>query len=249
LYFAFFLGEPDILSSCGGSFTCIDCHTAFQGDAHKSHTSCISEAEKYQGKLYRGPKTQPPNSNAKPALAANTTPKQAASATLAKSTKQDNPKEATEAEPKEKVKKRKRSESTEEESKAESVQPDSKRAKKEDVEEKPEPEPEREMQTESPETQNGDGSASTVDLQGLKWRKVICKAIKQVRFPRCIAWTLSVLCLQHGGSADYNVIQAEVLENLLSPIKEKLQTIFAEKVEASSKIKVEKGTISMAKSK
>ena len=37
--------------------TCIDCGVDFEGEAYKAHTSCISEAEKYQGKLYRGPKT------------------------------------------------------------------------------------------------------------------------------------------------------------------------------------------------
>merc|ERR1711939_798257 len=37
-------------------FTCIDCNTTFQGDQYRSHTSCISEAEKYQKGLYKGPK-------------------------------------------------------------------------------------------------------------------------------------------------------------------------------------------------
>ncbi|KLT45677.1 hypothetical protein CC85DRAFT_325402 [Cutaneotrichosporon oleaginosum] len=41
---------------CWASFTCLDCSTTFQNQEYKSHTSCISEAEKYQGKLYRGPK-------------------------------------------------------------------------------------------------------------------------------------------------------------------------------------------------
>ena len=34
--------------------SCIDCGKDFPGDSYASHTSCISEAEKYQGKLYKG---------------------------------------------------------------------------------------------------------------------------------------------------------------------------------------------------
>lgn len=37
----------------GASFTCLDCMVHFQGFDYKSHTSCISEAQKYQGHLYR----------------------------------------------------------------------------------------------------------------------------------------------------------------------------------------------------
>ncbi|KAI8590420.1 LYAR-type C2HC zinc finger-domain-containing protein [Geranomyces variabilis] len=37
-------------------FSCIDCSTTFQGTDYRAHTSCISEAEKYQGALYKGPK-------------------------------------------------------------------------------------------------------------------------------------------------------------------------------------------------
>ncbi|XP_066927221.1 cell growth-regulating nucleolar protein-like isoform X1 [Clytia hemisphaerica] len=33
--------------------SCIDCGVDFPGDAYVSHTSCISEAEKYQGHLYQ----------------------------------------------------------------------------------------------------------------------------------------------------------------------------------------------------
>ncbi|KAI0339926.1 hypothetical protein BDW22DRAFT_1304421, partial [Trametopsis cervina] len=44
-------------SSCNAKFTCLDCATVFNGPAeYKSHTSCISEAEKYQKGLYKGPK-------------------------------------------------------------------------------------------------------------------------------------------------------------------------------------------------
>ncbi|KAL4979612.1 hypothetical protein BDW66DRAFT_126838 [Aspergillus desertorum] len=37
----------------GASFTCIDCMVHFQGTSYRSHTSCISEAQKYQGALYK----------------------------------------------------------------------------------------------------------------------------------------------------------------------------------------------------
>ncbi|EON65798.1 hypothetical protein W97_05037 [Coniosporium apollinis CBS 100218] len=46
------------------SFTCIDCMTNFQGTTYRAHTSCISEAQKYQGALYREkrkPNGQPQN--------------------------------------------------------------------------------------------------------------------------------------------------------------------------------------------
>ncbi|KAA8900820.1 hypothetical protein FN846DRAFT_752012, partial [Sphaerosporella brunnea] len=35
------------------TFTCIDCSTTFQGTNYRTHTSCISEEQKYQGALYR----------------------------------------------------------------------------------------------------------------------------------------------------------------------------------------------------
>ncbi|KAF8514128.1 hypothetical protein JB92DRAFT_2719769 [Gautieria morchelliformis] len=39
---------------CGASFTCIDCSKTFPTPFDwKGHTSCISEAEKYQKSLYR----------------------------------------------------------------------------------------------------------------------------------------------------------------------------------------------------
>ena len=32
--------------------TCVDCSKDFAGEEFRAHTSCMSEAEKYQGKLY-----------------------------------------------------------------------------------------------------------------------------------------------------------------------------------------------------
>ncbi|KAL7423936.1 hypothetical protein Q5752_001521 [Cryptotrichosporon argae] len=48
---------------CWASFTCLDCSKTFQNQDYKSHTSCVSEAEKYQGALYKGPRKgqQQPN--------------------------------------------------------------------------------------------------------------------------------------------------------------------------------------------
>lgn len=40
-------------------FTCIDCSTTFSGSDYKSHTQCISEAEKYEKSLYKGKKKGP----------------------------------------------------------------------------------------------------------------------------------------------------------------------------------------------
>jgi cell growth-regulating nucleolar protein len=37
----------------GANFSCIDCNTDFNGTAYRSHTSCISEAEKYQKSMYK----------------------------------------------------------------------------------------------------------------------------------------------------------------------------------------------------
>ena len=37
----------------GSTVSCIDCGVEFYGDSYKKHTSCISEAEKYQGALYQ----------------------------------------------------------------------------------------------------------------------------------------------------------------------------------------------------
>ena len=62
--FDFFTGCGDILTKpklekhremCLASFDCIDCSKHFETPAeYKAHTSCISEAEKYQKTLYHG---------------------------------------------------------------------------------------------------------------------------------------------------------------------------------------------------
>ncbi|KAI6131507.1 hypothetical protein EDD16DRAFT_1536856 [Pisolithus croceorrhizus] len=42
---------------CHASVDCIDCSTTFRIPSEfKGHTSCITEAEKYQKGLYKGPK-------------------------------------------------------------------------------------------------------------------------------------------------------------------------------------------------
>ena len=46
--------------------SCLDCGKDFHGDEYATHTSCISEAEKYQGKLYKDAnKGQPPKGQKK----------------------------------------------------------------------------------------------------------------------------------------------------------------------------------------
>ncbi|KAF2810178.1 uncharacterized protein BDZ99DRAFT_306882 [Mytilinidion resinicola] len=42
----------------GASFTCIDCMVHFYGTEYRAHTSCISEAQKYQGALYKEKKAK-----------------------------------------------------------------------------------------------------------------------------------------------------------------------------------------------
>ncbi|KAI8930344.1 hypothetical protein BC831DRAFT_4206 [Entophlyctis helioformis] len=46
-------------------FSCVDCSTTFHGDEYRTHTSCISEAEKYEKTVYKGPKTGNQASQAK----------------------------------------------------------------------------------------------------------------------------------------------------------------------------------------
>jgi len=44
---------------CGNdSFSCIDCGGVFYGQDFEGHVSCVSEAEKYQGKLYKPKQTK-----------------------------------------------------------------------------------------------------------------------------------------------------------------------------------------------
>ncbi|WEW56785.1 hypothetical protein PRK78_002239 [Emydomyces testavorans] len=41
-------------SQCrGATFSCLDCMVHFQGTEYRSHTTCMSEAQKYQGTLYK----------------------------------------------------------------------------------------------------------------------------------------------------------------------------------------------------
>lgn len=47
--------EKHYLNDCRSCdvLSCIDCGKDFQGDEYAGHTSCITEAEKYQGKLFK----------------------------------------------------------------------------------------------------------------------------------------------------------------------------------------------------
>ena len=38
--------------------TCVDCQVTFYGDDYVQHTTCVSEAEKYEKSLYKGPKVK-----------------------------------------------------------------------------------------------------------------------------------------------------------------------------------------------
>ncbi|KAG2073981.1 hypothetical protein BDR04DRAFT_1009130, partial [Suillus decipiens] len=45
-------------SFCHAAFDCIDCSTTFHTPAeYQGHTSCVTEAEKYQKTLYKGPRS------------------------------------------------------------------------------------------------------------------------------------------------------------------------------------------------
>ncbi|OAQ84305.1 Zinc finger domain-containing protein, C2H2, LYAR-type [Purpureocillium lilacinum] len=51
----------------GASFTCIDCMVHFQGVQYRSHTSCITEDQKYQGALYKEKNKKQKHHHDKPA--------------------------------------------------------------------------------------------------------------------------------------------------------------------------------------
>ncbi|KAI8059063.1 uncharacterized protein B0P05DRAFT_558936 [Gilbertella persicaria] len=38
---------------CHATFTCIDCSVTFQGNSYQSHTSCMTEAQKFQKHVYQ----------------------------------------------------------------------------------------------------------------------------------------------------------------------------------------------------
>ncbi|RKO97483.1 hypothetical protein CAUPRSCDRAFT_3733, partial [Caulochytrium protostelioides] len=38
----------------GAQFTCVDCSVTFDEWSVRSHTSCMTEDQKYQGKLWKG---------------------------------------------------------------------------------------------------------------------------------------------------------------------------------------------------
>lgn len=42
------------------SFTCLDCMVHFQGTEYRAHTSCVTEAQKYQGTLYKEKSSKQP---------------------------------------------------------------------------------------------------------------------------------------------------------------------------------------------
>ncbi|SPQ97225.1 Zinc finger C2H2 LYAR-type domain-containing protein [Plasmodiophora brassicae] len=66
---------------CGSrSVSCIDCSKTFYDDEYAAHTSCISEAAKYEKSLYRGPRAKQNTAQKKPTPAeyASAEPKQEA---------------------------------------------------------------------------------------------------------------------------------------------------------------------------
>lgn len=73
------------------SFSCIDCSVTFDTRSYQQHNSCVSEAEKYQGKLYKGKKHVPnqPTTPAKPAPAPTPAPTPANDAKVNNKRKRD----------------------------------------------------------------------------------------------------------------------------------------------------------------
>lgn len=47
----------------GATFTCIDCMVHFYGNDYRSHTSCMTEEQKYQGALYKNKKAKTATTN------------------------------------------------------------------------------------------------------------------------------------------------------------------------------------------
>ncbi|KNC78984.1 hypothetical protein SARC_08599 [Sphaeroforma arctica JP610] len=39
---------------CRAAVSCIDCNVVFEGNSYNQHSSCVSEAQRYQGALYKG---------------------------------------------------------------------------------------------------------------------------------------------------------------------------------------------------
>jgi len=117
-----------------------------------------------------------------------------------------------------------------------------------------------ESAAESTKANGTDAEAAThvIDLDSLKWRKVICKFVKKVRGELCFffeygcVWQPAFIN-QHGGSVNYESVKSEVVNHLLEPITEqlkaKLSTVFDEKVKASNKLKVDGENLVLAKNK
>ncbi|KAJ1733592.1 hypothetical protein LPJ61_001484 [Coemansia biformis] len=56
--------DPHAQRCRNASFSCIDCNVDFAGTTYRQHTSCISETEKYQGKMK---KAKPASQGGRPA--------------------------------------------------------------------------------------------------------------------------------------------------------------------------------------
>lgn len=97
---------PQHQRSCHGAyFTCIDCNTTFYNNDHTKHTSCITEAEKYEKGLYKGKKSKQPK-QIQPVKQAKQD---------SKPVQKIQPKAASKAESKEEPKKKSKKESSKEE--------------------------------------------------------------------------------------------------------------------------------------
>ncbi len=164
----------------------MDCNQHFTGNSYRDHTTCISEAEKYQKSLFRGKKAGQAGSTNKPA---NTTPKAApANNGVATNGTTSNGDES---------KKRKREETDASE----------RAAKKSKVAEESKQEPETSAEVQS-----------VFDLNELKWRRTIKRALKK-----------------QGGRMQQSSLESTVIDTLLqdSALRTQLQQLFKQKVSYS----------------
>ncbi|KAK4696839.1 cell growth-regulating nucleolar protein, partial [Lecanoromycetidae sp. Uapishka_2] len=69
--------DPHHRQCQGSSFTCLDCMTHFRGTDYRTHTSCVSEAQKYQGALYKEKPTKEGKKSVKISESASQKPRRA----------------------------------------------------------------------------------------------------------------------------------------------------------------------------
>jgi cell growth-regulating nucleolar protein len=176
----------------GASFTCVDCNQHFAGTSYRDHVTCISEAEKYQKSLFRGKKAaQAGHPRAATSSGASVVNAAPASSVVAANGTASNGDAS---------KKRKRDEADAQQERA---------AKKSKVSE--------ESAKQAPETSEEVHSA--FELNDLKWRRTIKRALKNAP----------------GGRMQQSSLEGAVIDTLLqdSALRTRLQQLFKQKIRSS----------------